>query len=201
MVTETSKASSSTAKTAKTASTSKTNKTESEDSVVATVYSQEQQQAANEIITKYSKWSFGIGLIPAPVVDMVALAGVQVKMISEIAKVYNVEASNHRIRAVVGSVINAGLPQYVGGSTAGSAVKSIPVIGPILTLGFMPTLSSAATYAMGAAFVKHFESGGTFLHVDTSALGKQVNNLTEKFKKDKEVTEADLASEEAAPAS
>ena len=46
---------------------------------------------------------------------------------------------------------------------AASALKAIPVVN-ILAAGFvMPVLSAGATYAIGKAFIQHFESGGTLL--------------------------------------
>jgi len=42
-------------------------------------------------------------------------------------------------------------------------LKAVPVVGTI-TAGFvMPVLSSGATFAIGKAFIQHFESGGTLL--------------------------------------
>jgi uncharacterized protein (DUF697 family) len=49
------------------------------------------------------------------------------------------------------------------GMGAASALKAIPVIN-ILAAGFvMPVLSAGATFAIGKAFIQHFESGGTLL--------------------------------------
>jgi uncharacterized protein (DUF697 family) len=49
------------------------------------------------------------------------------------------------------------------GMGAASALKAVPVLN-IIAAGFvMPVLSAGATYAIGKAFVQHFESGGTLL--------------------------------------
>jgi uncharacterized protein (DUF697 family) len=46
---------------------------------------------------------------------------------------------------------------------AASALKTVPVLG-MLAGGFvMPALSAGASYAIGKAFIQHFESGGTLL--------------------------------------
>jgi uncharacterized protein (DUF697 family) len=46
---------------------------------------------------------------------------------------------------------------------AASALKTVPLLGMIASAFVMPVLSAGATYAIGKAFVQHFESGGTLL--------------------------------------
>jgi uncharacterized protein (DUF697 family) len=46
---------------------------------------------------------------------------------------------------------------------AASALKAVPVLNLIAAGFVMPVLSAGATYAIGKAFVQHFESGGTLL--------------------------------------
>ncbi len=49
------------------------------------------------------------------------------------------------------------------GIGAASTMKFVPVLGTI-TAGFvLPALSAGATYAIGKAFIQHFETGGTLL--------------------------------------
>ena len=49
------------------------------------------------------------------------------------------------------------------GMGAASALKAVPIVN-LLVAGFvMPVLSAGATYAIGKAFIQHFESGGTLL--------------------------------------
>jgi uncharacterized protein (DUF697 family) len=49
------------------------------------------------------------------------------------------------------------------GIGATSMLKSVPIIGTIVGAFVMPLLSAGATYAIGKAFIQHFESGGTLL--------------------------------------
>ena len=49
------------------------------------------------------------------------------------------------------------------GVGAASVLKSVPVLGTIAASCVMPALSAGATYAIGKAFIQHFESGGTLL--------------------------------------
>ena len=62
------------------------------------------------------------------------------------------------IAALAGTMIPA-----TSGMGAASALKAVPVLG-LLASGFvMPALSAGATFAIGKAFIQHFESGGTLL--------------------------------------
>ena len=141
---------------------------------------------ATLVVDKYAKWSFGVGLIPVPVVDLVALTGVQMKMIDEISKVYGESFSEHKLRSTIGSLLGAALPQSVGRTGVSSLIKSIPVFGSIVGMVTMPAMSAAATYAIGTLFVKHFESGGTFLNLDIKSMTAQVKDIAAKYRKKKD---------------
>jgi len=59
---------------------------------------------------------------------------------------------------LAGSMIPA-----TSGIGAASVLKTVPVLGTIAASFVMPALSAGATYAVGKAFIQHFESGGTLL--------------------------------------
>lgn len=124
------------------------------------------QAQAETITNKYVTWAMGAGLIPVPLVDLAAIVGVQVKMLSEISKVYGVEFSENRGKSIVASLVGG-----LGATTAatgivGSVAKIIPGIGSLLGIATLPVVSGAITYAVGKVFTQHFESGGTFLTFD-----------------------------------
>jgi hypothetical protein len=49
------------------------------------------------------------------------------------------------------------------GMGAASALKAVPILGALASGFVMPVLSAGATFAIGKAFIQHFESGGTLL--------------------------------------
>jgi hypothetical protein len=49
------------------------------------------------------------------------------------------------------------------GMGAASALKAVPIFGYMVSGFVMPVLSAGATYAIGKAFIQHFESGGSLL--------------------------------------
>lgn len=140
---------------------------------------------SQNIVSKYVKWSFGAGLIPAPLVDLVAVTAIQVKMISEIGEVYGKSFSEHGIRAIVTSVLGGALPHTLKTQAKRSVFKLIPGLGTVVGLAVMPTLSAASTYAVGNIFIKHFESGGDFLSLNIDAAKEEAETLITKYRNKK----------------
>src|SRR5436190_18242238 len=54
--------------------------------------------AANGIIKKYAALSAGAGLIPIAGLDFVAIAGVELKMLADLARLYRVPFSHDRVK-------------------------------------------------------------------------------------------------------
>lgn len=124
---------------------------------------------ANQTVSRYWKWSFGAGLIPIPLVDVAAVTGLQVKMIYDLAKLYEIPFSHDRAKSIVSALIGGIAPPVLSATTLnllGPALKMIPGVGTVLGVIATPVFSSATTSAVGRVFVQHFESGGTFLDLD-----------------------------------
>lgn len=122
----------------------------------------ERFEKANAIIKRYSLWSAGFGLIPFPLIDVAIITGTQVKLVRDLAKIYDVEFSEERVRAAIGALVGAVLPVTVGTGTA-SALKAVPLLGQIAGVLIVPALAAASTIAVGRVFVQNFEAGGTLL--------------------------------------
>jgi uncharacterized protein (DUF697 family) len=125
----------------------------------------ERLAAANATIRTHMYVSVGVGVIPIPLVDLVAISGVQMNMIRKISNLYGVTFTRSVVKNIISSLVGSVLP--VGfASPVASLVKAIPVIGAGAGLLTMPVLSGASTYALGKVIVQHLESGGTFLDFD-----------------------------------
>ena len=122
----------------------------------------ENTELAAKLVNRFAVWSGIAGLIPLPVVDVVAIGGLQLQMLRRISQLYGVPFSENRGKALIASLAGALIPAS-SGIGAASALKAVPVLGT-LTAGFvMPVLSAGATYAIGRAFIEHFSTGGTLL--------------------------------------
>lgn len=130
--------------------------------------------ACSSIIKRYCLWSAGAGIIPLPLLDVVLISGIQVKMVYELAKQYELPFDESRAKTVIGALIGSLVPYGVASSSVmgglASLTKAIPVVGPLITWTFCPALASASTYAVGRVFEQHFATGGTLLSFDAEKM-------------------------------
>jgi uncharacterized protein (DUF697 family) len=131
---------------------------------------EEKEQQARTIVKNYMWWSMGAGLIPVPFVDLVAVSGVQLKMLAEVSKVYGVEFQENRGKAAVAALIGYVVPSSLSFGAVGSLLKAIPLVGQIVGAPSMALFCGASTYALGKVFIQHFASGGTFLSFDPATV-------------------------------
>jgi uncharacterized protein (DUF697 family) len=126
-------------------------------------------EEAMRIVGKYVGWSTGAGLIPLPLVDLAAIAAVQLKMVQELSKFYGVPFSRSAAKSIAGALIGSG-GSYLLAAPVGSLLKIVPFVGQIAGMLAEPALAAASTYALGKVFIQHFESGGTFLDLNPAAV-------------------------------
>ena len=124
------------------------------------------EQVAEQIIKHNLLWSVGAGVIPLPLLDAAATAAVQIRMLKQLADLYEVPFREDRIKNICSALVGGLGAPVVAGAIGISAVKFVPVIGPMVALLAFPASSAAFTYAVGKVFVQHFASGGTFLDFD-----------------------------------
>ncbi len=86
-----------------------------------------------------------------------------------LSQIYEVPFSDNSGKALLASLAGAMIPASSGVGAA-SVLKSVPILGTIAASFVMPALSAGATYAIGKAFIQHFESGGTREGLARSAL-------------------------------
>jgi uncharacterized protein (DUF697 family) len=150
----------------------------------------EQSKHADTIIRNHVIWSMGAGLIPVLIADIFAISALQLDMIRQLCKVYNINFAETQGKAIVTSLTSSTLARI----TAGSVVKMIPGLGSIIGGITVSVFAGASTYALGEVFKKHFSSGGTILDFDPERLRKLYK---EQFEKGKKVVE-DLKNEKPA---
>lgn len=142
----------------------------------------ERIESADKIIRNHIVWSMGAGLIPVPIADFFAVSAIQLDMVRQMCKLYDVDFKETEGKAVISSMTGSGLARL----GARVAIKFIPGIGSVVGGVTMAVLSGASSYALGEVFKKHFETGGTFLDFDMDRLTKMYK---EKFEKGKKVAE------------
>jgi uncharacterized protein (DUF697 family) len=123
---------------------------------------EQRDELAAKLVDRFAIWSGVAGLIPIPVIDIVCVGGLQIEMLRRISHIYDVEFSENRGKALIAGLAGSLIPA-TSGIGATSALKTVPIFGMIVGGFVMPVLSAGATYAIGKAFIQHFESGGTLL--------------------------------------
>ena len=132
---------------------------------------------ADQIIKKHVIWALGAGLIPVPVIDFTAVTAVQIDMLSQLARLYDVEYS-----ASAGKTFVAALTGTTFAAIGASLIKFVPGIGTVLGGVSMSIMSGASTYAVGKVTAMHFESGGNLFDIDMKAAKKAYSEAYEEGK-------------------
>ena len=137
-------------------------------------------ERANNIVTKNTMWALSLGLVPAPLFDLVALFGVQLKLLRDLSKHYEVKFSTKLARKLITSLMTSAGGVSLGIVSTASFGKLVPVMGVVS----MSLVSGATTYAMGRVFIMHFESGGTLLDFDPLTMRKHFKAEFERARRE-----------------
>ena len=132
---------------------------------------------ANHIIQSHAIWAMGAGVIPLPVVDIVAVTAVQMDMIQQLSTLYNKTYSEISGKAFVSSISSSVLARI-----GASALKAIPGIGSLIGGVSMSVMSGASTYAVGQVVTRFFEEGIDIEDIDTKFAKKVFEEELEKGK-------------------
>jgi uncharacterized protein (DUF697 family) len=135
------------------------------------------KDSANTVIKNHMIWSMGAGFIPVPIADFFAVSAIQLDMIRQLCKLYEIDFKETEGKAIITSLTGSGLARL-----GARAVKFIPGVGSVLGGITLAVLSGGSTYALGEVFKKHFETGGTFLDFDPTRLKKYYDDKFEKGK-------------------
>ncbi len=119
---------------------------------------------AGKIVRKHVIWALGAGLIPVPVVDITAVTAIQIDMLSQLAKLYEIDYS-----MTTGKTFVAALTGSTFAWLGATVVKAIPGIGTIIGGLSMSIMSGASTYAVAQIAIQQFEFGGDLLDIDLDA--------------------------------
>jgi len=125
---------------------------------------------ADNVIKNHVIMAMATGLIPSAMINVVGITALEVKMIGDLARVYDFPVP-HRLVCykIVISLIGSIGPVYLSVKMH-SALKSMPLVGHAFYVGMLSLTGGAAVYAVGKLFQKHFESGGTFLSSENRIL-------------------------------
>ena len=148
---------------------------------------------ARKMAKKYMLASMLTGIIPVPVVDLVALSGIQLRMLQKLTQLYEIPFSRNLGKSLISALLGGILPTYAAAGVAGSLAKVVPLGGTATGMMTMSAFGGASTYALSKVFIQHFESGGTLLTFDPN---KVKEYFAAQFKQGKEQIKAQQETEE-----
>lgn len=131
---------------------------------------------AAEIISSAVKWSAAAAVIPLPFLDLAALATLQVKMVRDLAKAYSLSPNSETLQGAVSALLGTLIPSAASGALVGPSLKFFPGVGSVLGSISIAAFGSAATYAIGKIFVKHFDNGGTLDNFSADSVEADLKN-------------------------
>ncbi|MFC1679012.1 YcjF family protein [Elusimicrobiota bacterium] len=127
------------------------------------VSAKDREAKAGELVRKYMLWSMGFSLVPIPVADTIAVAGVQLKMLGAISALYRIPFSENRAKSIIAALGGGVVSISIANNVAWYSLHFIPLVGMALRLFAAPVLAGAFTHAIGKVFIHHYELGGTLL--------------------------------------
>ncbi len=129
---------------------------------------EEKQKKATEIVHNHVGFAMGAALVPFPGADLLAVSAVQLNMLRQLAKLYNVGFIDSLGKNVISAIVGSSAARL-----GASLVKAIPGVGTIIGELSMPVLSGASTYALGRVIAWHFHKGGTLEDLDLRRAKKE----------------------------
>ncbi|TCW87401.1 GTPase associated protein [Burkholderia sp. SRS-46] len=142
---------------------------------------QERHHAGLHTIKNHAITAMGIGILPVPGLDLVALTGVQLNLLRKLGGLYGFTLTDELGKKLLSAVLGGYLPLAVAGP-ASSLLKFVPGIGIAAGVFAQSTLAGATTYAVGKLFFEHFEKGGTLLDVKPADMAKKLKKTVEEGK-------------------
>lgn len=153
----------------------------------------DEHKDAEKIVKTHILWSLGAGLVPIPVMDILAVTAIQLDMIKQLCRFYGMDYSESKGKSILSTLTGSTLARL-----GASAVKTLPGVGTLIGSVTMPVLSGASTYAIGQVVIWHFGAGGNLFDIDFSNI-KEV--YKENLKKGKEIAQQFLNKRKAAASS
>jgi len=139
---------------------------------------------AAAIVRHHAALAAGAALVPFWWAASPSIAGIQLKMLSELSSCYGVEFAQDFVKPLVASLGGGGLSLVMSQHPVSLALKrwviGIPVVGIPLRFGTGPAIIAAYTWVLGHAFIRHYESGGTYLDFHLGRVREAVHDLARR---------------------
>lgn len=152
-----------------------------ETNAAEAVLKERERQSAENTVKNHAITAMGVGILPIPGLDLLALTTVQLSLLRKLSELYGFTLTDELGRKLLSAVLGGYLPLVIAGP-AGSILKFVPGIGIAAGVLAQSTLAGATTYAVGKLFIEHFETGGTLLDVKPTEMAKKLKKAVQEGK-------------------
>lgn len=136
----------------------------------------------DSIIEDHIWFSTVPGMLPVPVLDVVAISAVQVDMIRQLCRHYGQPFDEQRGKAIVLSLTTSAFGR-ISAYSARSVFKAIPVVGWAIGGAAMSLFAASSTYAVGQVFKEHLNAGGTLYDLNPENFQKFYYDQVDKARR------------------
>jgi uncharacterized protein (DUF697 family) len=113
---------------------------------------------ARKIVARHKNYAALGGLVPLPVANIASVTAINLRMVQQLSKLYEVPFQRDRARSFIVGLIGGAVPTGVGVATSTTLMWIMPG-GLLLGLGAAALTAGALTRGIGLVFVESFESG------------------------------------------
>lgn len=142
---------------------------------------------AESLIQRHMWLAMGAGAVPIAGVDQAAVMAVQLDLVYRLSQHYQVPFNEQASRAILSSLAGSTMARV-----GASALKLVPLVGPLLGGASMVALSGASTYAIGVVFANQLNQKGSFEAINMDLARRLYREAFERGKELARKLEQDL---------
>ena len=132
----------------------------------------------DQIIRKNVLWATAAGAVPIPILDIAAVATVQLDMLKELCHAYEVPYSSVKGKALISSIAGSLMAR-----SWASFLKAAPGFGSLIGTFSMSIMSGATTFALGKVFDKYLSEKDSLDDIDAKEARKMFKKEFRKGKR------------------
>jgi uncharacterized protein (DUF697 family) len=113
---------------------------------------------ARKIVDRHKTYAALGGLVPLPVANIAGVTAINLRMVQQLSKLYEMPFQRDRARAFIIGLIGGAVPTGVGTAASTTLMWILPG-GLLVGLGAAALTAGALTRGIGLVFIESFESG------------------------------------------